>query len=196
MSSPSRGFYQYEDLVASCLSRRPGLRLHFRLRFCAHAVDGMWNLFDFVPWHMKHGDSLLPAFLPDVWFKTLDSRCCVGPQWSTSIQLAAKVIVCAGVFDRWIFPALNAHIGVKSQARCAAATARLSRPDLILAKTYWLACPFRCPARLSKSLHPANCLQAGFWLPVLRGIRVLRRDSALAVWSQRSTGQLPGSSAW
>ncbi|CAE7855457.1 Scn11a [Symbiodinium necroappetens] len=61
--------------------------LHFRLRFCAHAVDGMWNLFDFV-------------------------------------------IVCAGVFDRWIFPSLNAHIGVKSQA--------------------------------------------SFWLPVLRGIRVLR----------------------
>lgn len=40
------------------------------------------------------------------------------------------VIVCAGVFDRWIFPSLNAHIGVKSQA--------------------------------------------SFWLPVLRGIRVLR----------------------
>ena len=24
------------------------LRFHFRMRFCAHAVDGMWNLFDFV----------------------------------------------------------------------------------------------------------------------------------------------------
>ncbi|CAE7331852.1 arcC [Symbiodinium pilosum] len=66
------------------------LRLfHFRMRFCAHAVDGMWNLFDFV-------------------------------------------IVCAGIFDRWIFPSLNAaHLGVKSQA-------------------------------------------SSFWLPLLRGVRVLR----------------------
>ena len=83
--------------------------------------------------------------------------------WSSST--GAKVIVCAGVFDRWIFPLMNAHLrGVKAQAWAMSLRAS-SLPTLL---------------RLGLDLQASS-----FWLPLLRGIRVLRPGTEERVLEHR-----------